>query len=548
MRRTPDMLVGLLAILKAGGAYVPLDPEYPQERLLHMLEDSCAAVLLTEAALQAMLPEALPSQVLLVEEGAEWLAGYPSTAPVSRIVAQNLAYVIYTSGSTGKPKGVAITHANLAALIQWSQGVYRDEQLRGVLASTSICFDLSVWEIFVTLASGGCLVLADNALALSELPARERVTLINTVPSAIAALQRAGQIPASVTTINLAGEPLKQTLVDTLYAGTSVKQVYDLYGPSEDTTYSTFTLRTANGRANIGRPLDNTVAYLLDSQLQVLPAGLVAELYLAGAGVTRGYLLRPGLTAERFVPDPFAINGERLYRTGDLVRQGPGDTIEYIGRADHQVKIRGFRIELSEIEARLLELPEVRETVVLAQEGAAGKHLHAYVVASQSGNLTLVETLRAALANRLPAHMVPSHLHVIDALPLTPNGKLDRKALMALGGNPTLQRYEAPRTDLQWEVATVWQEVLEVERVGLTDNFFQLGGHSLLATLVVTRIKERLGDKVPLKELFEADTLQAFCTRIEALRVDLSPVQDELAKSLEALKRLSLDDLEKLIS
>jgi acyl-coenzyme A synthetase/AMP-(fatty) acid ligase/acyl carrier protein len=374
------------------------------------------------------------------------------------------------------------------------------------------------------------------------------VTLINTVPSAIAALQRAGQIPASVTTINLAGEPLKQTLVDTLYASTSVKQVYDLYGPSEDTTYSTFTLRTANGRANIGRPLDNTVAYLLDSQLQVLPAGLAAELYLAGAGVTRGYLLRPGLTAERFVPDPFATNGERLYRTGDLVRQGPDDTIEYIGRADHQVKIRGFRIELSEIEARLLEQPEVREAVVLAQEGAAGKHLHAYVVASQPGNLSWVETLRAALANRLPAHMVPSHLHVIDALPLTPNGKLDRKALMALGGNPTLQRYEAPRTDLQWEVATVWQEVLEVERVGLTDNFFQLGGHSLLATLVVTRIRERLGDKVPLKELFEADTLQAFCARIEALRVDLSPVQDELAKSLEALKRLSLDDLEKLIS
>jgi acyl carrier protein len=282
--------------------------------------------------------------------------------------------------------------------------------------------------------------------------------------------------------------------------------------------------------------------------LQVLPAGLAAELYLAGAGVTRGYLLRPGLTAERFVPDPFATNGERLYRTGDLVRQGPGDTIEYIGRADHQVKIRGFRIELSEIEARLLEQPEVREAVVLAQEGAAGKHLHAYVVASQPGSLSWVESLRAALANRLPAHMVPSHLHVIDALPLTPNGKLDRKALMALGGNPTLQRYEAPRTDLQWEVATVWQEVLEVERVGLTDNFFQLGGHSLLATLVVTRIKERLGDKVPLKELFEADTLQAFCTRIEALRVDLSPVQDELAKSLEALKRLSLDDLEKLIS
>ena len=548
MRRTPDMLVGLLAILKAGGAYVPLDPDYPQERLLHMLDDSRAAVLLTEPEAQAMLPATLSAQVLLVEEGTA--SDCPSTAPLAKISSQNLAYVIYTSGSTGKPKGVAITHGNLSALIQWSAGVYREEQLRGVLASTSICFDLSVWEIFVTLACGGCLVLADNALALADLPAREQVTLINTVPSAIAALQRAGQIPDSVGTINLAGEPLKQSLVDTLYASPSVKQVYDLYGPSEDTTYSTFTLRTAQGQANIGRPLENTVAYLLDSQLQVLPNGVAAELYLGGAGVTRGYLMRAALTAERFVPNPYASNGERLYRTGDLVRQGSDDNIEYIGRADHQVKIRGFRIELSEIEARLLEQDGIREAVVLAQDGAAGKHLHAYIVATQAVTEpgAMAERLRNTLASRLPAHMVPGHLHLIDTIPLTPNGKLDRKALMALGDSPTQQQYQAPQTDLQWEVATVWQEVLEVEQVGLADNFFQLGGHSLLATLVVTRIKERLGDKVALKELFETDTLKAFCARIEALRVEMSPVQDELAKSLEALKRLSLDDLEKLIS
>ncbi len=548
MRRTPDMLVALLAILKAGGAYVPLDPDYPQERLLHMLDDSRAAVLITEPAALALLPENLSAQVLLVEGGA--LSSFPATAPLVNVTAQNLAYVIYTSGSTGKPKGVAITHGNLSALIQWSAGVFREEQLRGVLASTSICFDLSVWEIFVTLACGGCLVLADNALALADLPAREQVTLINTVPSAIAALQRAGQIPHSVATINLAGEPLKQSLVDTLYASTSVQQVYDLYGPSEDTTYSTFTLRIPQGQANIGRPLPNTVAYLLDSQLQVLPSGVPAELYLGGAGVTRGYLLRAALTAERFVPNPYASNGERLYRTGDLVRQGGDDNIEYIGRADHQVKIRGFRIELSEIEARLLEQDEIREAVVLAQDGAAGKHLHAYVVVAQAvvDQTVLAERLRNALASRLPAHMVPGHLHLIDAIPLTPNGKLDRKALMALGDGPTQQHYQAPQSDLQWAVATIWQEVLEVEQVGLADNFFQLGGHSLLATLVVTRIKERLGDKVPLKELFETDTLKAFCARIEALRVEMSPVQDELAKSLEALKRLSLDDLEKLIS
>ncbi|WP_236409476.1 AMP-binding enzyme, partial [Pseudomonas gessardii] len=312
----------------------------------------------------------------------------------------------------------------------------------------------------------------------------------------------------------------------------------------------TFTLRVPGGRANIGRPLENTTAYLLDSQLQVLPAGVAAELYLAGAGVTRGYLMRPGLTAERYVPDPFSTGGERLYRSGDLVRQGAEGDIEYIGRADHQVKVRGFRIELSEIEARLLAHPTVCEAVVLTQEGAGGNQLLAYVVAEPAAGAQpgLVDSLRRHLAASLPAYMVPSHLHLIDALPLTPNGKLDRNVLLALGGNPRLLEYAAPRTDVQREVATIWQQVLEVEQVGLNDSFFQLGGHSLLATLVVTRISERLGDQVPLKELFAADTLEQFCDRIEALRADLSPVQDQLAKSLEALKRLSLDDLEKLIS
>ncbi|MBH3421853.1 non-ribosomal peptide synthetase [Pseudomonas gessardii] len=550
LRRTPQMVIGLLAILKAGGAYVPLDPEYPQERLLHMLDDSQASVLLSEAPLLEVLPAELQAQVLLVEPGPQWLHDWPQTCPAPLTCAANLAYVIYTSGSTGKPKGVAITHGNVAALVQWSLATYPREALQGVLASTSICFDLSVWEIFVTLAGGGFMVLADNALALPELPARARVRLINTVPSAIAALQRAGQIPPSVQTINLAGEPLRQALVDSLYASTAVERVYDLYGPSEDTTYSTFTLRVPGGRANIGRPLENTTAYLLDSQLQVLPAGVAAELYLAGAGVTRGYLMRPGLTAERYVPDPFSTGGERLYRSGDLVRQGAEGDIEYIGRADHQVKIRGFRIELSEIEARLLAHPTVGEAVVLTQEGAGGNQLLAYVVAEPAVGAQpgLVDSLRRHLAASLPAYMVPSHLHLIDALPLTPNGKLDRNVLLALGGNPRLLEYAAPRTDVQREVATIWQQVLEVEQVGLNDSFFQLGGHSLLATLVVTRISERLGDQVPLKELFAADTLEQFCDRIEALRADLSPVQDQLAKSLEALKRLSLDDLEKLIS
>ncbi|WP_039791918.1 amino acid adenylation domain-containing protein, partial [Pseudomonas agarici] len=360
MSRSAQMVVALLAVLKAGGTYVPLDPDYPAERVAYMLEDSGAKVLLTERELLAGLtvPQA---EILVLEATGAAFAEYPAQTPDSAVTAQNLAYVIYTSGSTGQPKGVAITHRNVSALIQWSRQVYSQDDLQGVLASTSICFDLSVWELFVTLARGGSIILARNALELPDLPARDQVRLINTVPSAIAALQRAGQIPASVRIINLAGEPLKQALVDSLYGLASVEHVYDLYGPSEDTTYSTWTRREAGGLANIGRPLANTQSYLLDSQLQPVPPGVAAELYLAGAGITRGYLFRPGLTAEKFVPNPFGESGERLYRTGDLCRYRRDGVLEYVGRLDHQVKVRGFRIELGEIEARLLVQGQLQE-------------------------------------------------------------------------------------------------------------------------------------------------------------------------------------------
>ncbi|MGB9092329.1 MAG: amino acid adenylation domain-containing protein [Pseudomonas farsensis] len=303
MPRTAELLVALLAVLKAGGTYVPLDPDYPRERLAYMLQDSQAKVLLTQAgALDGVKVEGLST--VLVDEHKVALAAYPVSAPPVAVCADNLAYVIYTSGSTGKPKGVAIAHRNVAALVHWSAGVYPPEAIAGVLASTSVCFDLSVWELFVTLANGGHVILARNALELGSLPARDEVKLVNTVPSAIAALLRAGDIPAGVRVVNLAGEPLKQELVEELYALGAVAHVYDLYGPSEDTTYSTFTRREAGGVATIGRPLCNSRGYLLDGQLQPVSVGVAAELYLAGDGLARGYLLRPGLTAEKFVPNP----------------------------------------------------------------------------------------------------------------------------------------------------------------------------------------------------------------------------------------------------
>jgi len=512
LQRSSEMLVALLAVLKAGGAYVPLDPDYPAERVAYMFDDSCALVLLTERELAASLPVAPTTQVVLMESG-DWLAGYPVTEPEQTVTPDNLAYVIYTSGSTGQPKGVAIAHRNVLALIHWSQQVYSRDDIQGVLASTSICFDLSVWELFVTLAGGGSIIIARNALELADLPARDRVRLINTVPSAIAALSRTGQIPPSVKIINLAGEPLKQSLVDALYQQPSIEHVYDLYGPSEDTTYSTWTRREAGGQASIGRPVHHTASYVLDADLQPVPVGVAAELYLAGAGISRGYLSRPGMTAEKFVPNPFAADGERLYRTGDLVRYRVDGVLEYIGRIDHQVKVRGFRIELGEIEARLLQQDAVRELAVLAQDGPSGQQLVAYIVPTDVSITTddaqtlLRETLKAALRTHLPDYMVPAHVLFLEQLPLTPNGKLDRKALPTVDVTQQLREHIAPHTEVEKALAAIWQDMLGIEGVGLEDNFFELGGDSIVSMQVVSRARQA-GILLSPKDVFQHQTIR----------------------------------------
>jgi amino acid adenylation domain-containing protein/non-ribosomal peptide synthase protein (TIGR01720 family) len=513
MQRSENLLVALLAVLKAGGAYVPLDPDYPAERVAYMLEDSRALVLLTEQSVAATLTVTADTQVLLLD-AMTW-AEYPENAPETGVTPDNLAYVIYTSGSTGKPKGVAIAHRSVLALIDWSASVYSREDIQGVLASTSVCFDLSVWELFVTLANGGSVIIARNALELPHLPARDQVRLINTVPSAINALQRDGQIPPSVRIINLAGEPLKQSLVDALYQQPTVEHVYDLYGPSEDTTYSTWTRREAGGRANIGRALKHTASYLLDAELQPVPQGVAAELYLSGAGITRGYLARPGMTAEKYVPNPFASNGERLYRSGDLTRYQADGTLQYVGRIDHQVKVRGFRIELGEIEARLLQQDAVRELAVLAQDGVNGQQLVAYIVPNDPALLgdtdvqaTQRETLKAALRQHLPDYMVPAFLLFLDHLPLTPNGKLDRKALPAVDGSQQQREHVAPRSALEKSLAAVWQDVLAVDNVGLEDNFFELGGDSIVSMQVVSRARQA-GIVLSPKDLFQHQTIRS---------------------------------------
>ncbi len=506
--RTPALAVALLGILKAGGGYVPLDPRYPPDRLAFVIEDARAVLVLADRAGEAALP---------VNEVPCWrvdtLIEPEEVADVSGDATERtLAYVIYTSGSTGRPKGVAIEHRRAVALLAWAHHTFGVAALRAVLASTSVSFDLSVFELFAPLTCGGCVVLARDALALRELGPGIEVTLLNTVPSAAAALLRVGRLPPSVRTVALAGEPLPAGLVDALYELGTVASVFDLYGPTEDTTYSTCALRTKGGSQTIGRPISNGQAYLLDTEMAPVPIGSVGEIYLGGAGLARGYLRRPSLTGERFVPSPFGPAGARLYRTGDLGRHRRDGTLVFLGRLDHQVKVRGFRIELGEIEATSLRHPGVRECVVVAAEDGSGeKRLVAYFAPAEVST----QLLREALQSVLPDHMIPSAFVGLAALPLTPNGKVDRKALPAPDAPSAAAEYVGPGTSLEELLVEIWMEVLHVARIGIHDNFFELGGHSLLATQVVARIQAKLGVELPVRALFDAPTVATLAAQTQ---------------------------------
>ncbi|HYU30925.1 MAG TPA: amino acid adenylation domain-containing protein, partial [Thermoanaerobaculia bacterium] len=405
--RSPEMVVSLLAVLKSGGAYVPLDPAYPVERLAFTAGDARIAALLSDARRAAALP--LPGvRTLRLDLETAAIERESEESPEPLAGPGNLAYVLYTSGSTGRPKGVAVEHRSPVELVGWAREVFPAGDLAGVLAATSICFDLSVFELFLPLACGGTVILAENALALPGLAAADRVTLVNTVPSAMAELAE-GELPPGLRTVCLAGEPLLAGLAARIHRHAQVRRVLNLYGPSEDTTYSTWDeVERGAERVTIGRPLDDTRAHLVDRRLRPVPVGIPGELCLAGAGLARGYLGRPDLTAERFVPDPFGGAGERLYRTGDLARRLPDGRIDYLGRLDHQVKIRGFRIELGEIETALAAHPEVREAVVVARgDLPEGRALVAYVALRQETGPGAGE-LRGFLRSRLPEPMVPA--------------------------------------------------------------------------------------------------------------------------------------------
>ncbi len=518
MERSLEMVVGILGILKAGGAYVPLDPVYPDDRLAFMLQDARVSVLLTERGLAERLPQHTVN-VLYLDTGWEDIAQECDQNLISRATSENLAYVIYTSGSTGRPKGVAIAHRSTVALIHWALGIFTPEELTGVLASTSICFDLSVFELFVPLSCGGTVLLTENPLQLSGLSSGRRVTLINTVPSAAAELVYSGNLPTSVRTVNLAGELPHNTLIRRLYQQGAIQRIFNLYGPTEATTYSTFTLVEEEEREpSIGRPIANTQAYILDTHLQPVPIGITGELYIGGEGLARGYLNRPELTAERFISNPFSQQPDaRLYKTGDLARYLPDGNIEFLGRIDHQVKIRGFRIELGEIEAVLRQHPEVREAVVVAWEDTPGDtRLVAYIVATQ-GQAPAITILRNFLKERLPKYMVPASFVLLEALPLTSNGKVNRRALPAAERSKAKldESFVAPTQPLHQQLEQIWEDLLDIRPVGVRDNFFDLGGHSLLATRLVDRIERIFGKKIPLATLFAGPTIEQLAVALQ---------------------------------
>jgi amino acid adenylation domain-containing protein len=513
--RTHNLLVGIVAILKAGGAYVPLDPAYPRERIEFILNHAKAHVLLTQESLRDSLPRQI-GHVLSIDAAWSEIAKESTKNPTKTANPLNLAYVIYTSGSTGQPKGVAIEHRSTSAFLDWAKTVFSPQDLAGVLFSTSICFDLSIFEMFAPLGVGGTVILAQNALQLSSLPAKNEVTLINTVPSAMSELVPSDAVPASVRIVNLAGEALPRALVEQIYAQTKVQKVFNLYGPTEDTTYSTYALVGPGEEVTIGRPIHNTQAYVLDRELRLMPVGVPGELYLAGEGLARGYFGRADLTAERFLPNPFAReSGSRMYKTGDSVRYLLDGNLEYLGRLDHQVKIRGFRIEIGEIEATLSQHPAVASCVVVAREnGASGKRLVAYFVPRQ-GETVVTSDLRLHLKRTLPEYMIPSLFVSLPALPLTSNGKVDRRALPLPEASPELGRSVPPRTELEEKLVDAFATVLGIPSVGATDDFFELGGHSLTAARLLSKIEQATGVEIPLRLLFKGATPEYLAQVVE---------------------------------
>jgi amino acid adenylation domain-containing protein len=566
--RSAALVVGVLAILKAGGAYVPLDLRYPAERLAFMLHDAQAPVLLTTTD-SGLLPAALGA-TQVVDLAADWptIAQQPTTPLASGVIPDNLAYVIYTSGSTGTPKGVEIPHAGLSNLVAWHQATYQVTPADRATLVAGTAFDASVWELWPYLSAGASLYIPDEttravpALLLRWIRTHGITLCFLPTPLAEALLAEPALDGLALRVMLTGGDvlhPVRRALPFALV---------NHYGPTEYSVVTTWapvvTGPAADTAPSIGRPIANTQVYVLDRQRQPVPIGVPGELYISGAGLARGYLNQPVLTAERFLPAPAALAPTtRLYRTGDLVRYRPDGNLEFLGRLDEQVKVRGFRIELGEIEAVLQQHPQVRETVVVVQEEPPGhKRLVAYVVlrplstgmepSSESGATALshngpwTTVLRDFLRQRVPEYMVPSAFVFLDALPLTPNGKVDRHALPRPEQmhDELATTFVAPHTTAEQALTEIWARVLQRERVGIHHNFFDLGGHSLLATEVIAAVRDAFRVEVPLRHLFENPTIAGLAEVIEQAHCSgAGPQRQTIVPITREAHRVKLSDL-----
>ncbi|HEY0097574.1 MAG TPA: amino acid adenylation domain-containing protein [Pyrinomonadaceae bacterium] len=558
MDRSLEMVVAILGVLKAGGAYVPLDPAYPKDRLAFMLHDSDAKVLLTQQRQEERLPE-FQGEVFYLDAGWETIAGESAEEPDSHATPENLAYIIYTSGSTGRPKGVQVEHRSLCNLAEAQSRSFGVQPESHVIQLASFSFDASVSEIFMALVKGATLCLGYSEAVFSATAfvqlVREQEVTVATIPPAVLAVLPTEEL-TSLTTIIAAGEKCPAEVVARWSAG---RRFFNAYGPTETTVCATLAECSPEKGAlpPIGRPIDNAQVYLLDKDLQCVPIGAVGEICVGGVCLGRGYLNRPELTAESFVPNRFSAEpGARLYRTGDSARYRPDGQLEYLGRQDRQVKIRGYRIEIGEVEAALNGLPKVRESAVIVREDVPGeKRLVAYVVGDTTEPDEAAE-IREALRQRLPDYMMPSSVVLLESMPLTSNGKTDRRALAATDRERTSrEEFVAPRNSVERKLAEIWSELLGIEQVDVNDSFvvsihdhfFDLGGHSLMAIKMFSRVREAFGVELPLNLIFtSAPTIAGLAQAIEQYMLESADV-NEVVAMLKELDELSDEEIKALL-
>ena len=570
MERSLEMVVGLLGILKAGGVYVPLDPSTPQQRLSFTLNDTQAAVILTQASLAAAFAE---QRARVLCPDAEWdvISGESEENPVVAVGPDNLAYVLYTSGSTGQPKGVQVTHRAINNHMLWKQMQVRPTAPDRILQKTSFTFDASISEFFLPLMSGAQLVLTrpdghrDSAYLVRTI-VEQQITIVHFVPTMLRALLEERDIAQcrSLRLVFCGAEPMTTDLRERFFSVFAETELFNMYGPTEaavDVTYWPCKRESEEEFVPLGRPMPNVQLYVLDSRLEPAPIGVAGELYVGGVNLARGYLNRPELTAERFIPNPFSETaGSRLYRTGDLVRYLDDSRLEFLGRKDSQVKLRGFRIELGEIEAVLRQHESVRACVVVAREEASGEQrLVAYVVAREEQGIDNAK-LRQYLSDRLPVYMIPTTFVSLETLPVLSSGKVDRKALPAPEDLTRVEEreYVAPRTPVEEMLAGIWAEVFKLDRISVNDNFFDLGGHSLLATRVAARINEVYPQAISLRDLFEKPVLAEVALLIEqtqAVKSDTPTLisaqprrRKDRARLLENLAQLSDQEAREILT